>query len=188
MWISNGLRQIHNLVIKFKSCRKGEEKDDWTLTEQYAVEVAVLGYQTAAGFLRIPRENMENAILSLQVHIFKILIPKPWIIGQAVIQYLFLSWKAQQKVTKKDQNLFFRNMALTEGGSFLVSSILSLLIFSAMQVMNCNNVRRRNSCSGNISVAQVYKGFLASSQLMTIATGFTGSLLFVFLITAGAIS
>merc|ERR1711910_9748 len=51
----------------------------------------------------------------------------------------------------------------TEGGSFLVSSILSLLIFSAMQV---------------------YKGILASSQLMTIATGFTGSLLFVFLITA----
>merc|ERR1712172_268566 len=31
---------------------------------------------------------------------------------------------------------------------------------------------------------QVYKGILASSQLMTIATGFTGSLLFVFLITA----
>jgi len=30
----------------------------------------------------------------------------------------------------------------------------------------------------------VYKGILASSQLMTIATGFTGSLLFVFLITA----
>jgi len=54
-------------------------------------------------------------------------------------------------------------MALTEGGSFLVSSILSLLIFSGMQV---------------------YKGILASSQLMTIATGFTGSLLFVFLITA----
>ena len=41
--------------------------------------------------------------------------------------------------------------------------------------------------SGDDSPAQVYKGFLASSQLMTIATGFTGSLLFVFLITAGAI-
>ena len=107
-------------------------------------------------------------------------------IGQAAIQHLFLSWKAQPKVSK-DQSLFFRKMALTEGGSFLVSSILSLLIFSAMQVVICNIVRRWKSCSGNIFVAQVYKGFLASSQLMTIATGFTGSLLFVFLITAGAI-
>ena len=108
-------------------------------------------------------------------------------IGQAAIQHLFLSWKAQQKVSKKGHSLFFRKMALTEGGSFLVSSILSLLIFSAMQVVNCNNVGRWKFCSGNIFVAQVYKGFLASSQLMTIATGFTGSLLFVFLITAGAI-
>jgi len=54
-------------------------------------------------------------------------------------------------------------MALTEGGSFVVSSILSLLIFSGMQV---------------------YKTFLASSQLMTILAGFSGSLLFVFLLTA----
>ena len=69
-------------------------------------------------------------------------------IGQAAVQYLFLSWKAQQKVSKKGHGLFFRKMALTEGGSFLVSSILSLLIFSAMQVVNCKNVRRWQSCSG----------------------------------------
>merc|ERR1712128_41186 len=54
-------------------------------------------------------------------------------------------------------------MALTEGGSFVVSSIVSLLLFSGMQV---------------------YKTALASSQLMTILAGFTGSLLFVFLLTA----
>merc|ERR1712123_68108 len=50
-----------------------------------------------------------------------------------------------------------------EGGSFVVSSIVSLLLFSGMQV---------------------YKTALASSQLMTILAGFTGSLLFVFLLTA----
>merc|ERR1712034_302865 len=49
------------------------------------------------------------------------------------------------------------------GGSFVVSSIISLLLFSGMQV---------------------YKTALASSQLMTILAGFTGSLLFVFLLTA----
>jgi len=54
-------------------------------------------------------------------------------------------------------------MSLTEGGSFLVSSILSLLLFSGMQV---------------------YKTVLASTQLFTIVAGFSGSLLFVFLITA----
>merc|ERR1712243_206883 len=54
-------------------------------------------------------------------------------------------------------------MPLNEGSSFLVSSIVSLLLFSGMQVG---------------------KVFLASSQLMTIAAGFLGSLLFVFLLTA----
>ena len=54
-------------------------------------------------------------------------------------------------------------MALNEGSSFVVSSILSLLLFSGMQV---------------------YKAALASSQSMTILAGFTGSLLFVFLLTA----
>merc|ERR1712025_1054673 len=54
-------------------------------------------------------------------------------------------------------------MPLNEGSSFLVSSILSLLLFSGMQVG---------------------KVFLASSQFMTIAAGFLGSLLFVFLLTA----
>ena len=56
-------------------------------------------------------------------------------------------------------------MALNEGSSFVVSSILSLLLFSGMQV---------------------YKNILASSQLMTIITGFSGSLLYVFLLTAVA--
>ena len=55
------------------------------------------------------------------------------------------------------------DMALNEGSSFVVSSILSLLLFSGMQV---------------------YKAALASSQMMTILAGFTGSLLFVFLLTA----
>merc|ERR1719251_584005 len=54
-------------------------------------------------------------------------------------------------------------MGLNEGSSFVVSSIVSLLLFSGMQV---------------------YKTILASSQLMTILAGFTGSLLFVFLLTA----
>ena len=56
-------------------------------------------------------------------------------------------------------------MALTEGSSFVVSSIISLLLFSGMQV---------------------YKNVLASTQLLTIAAGFTGSLLYVFLLTAVA--
>ena len=55
------------------------------------------------------------------------------------------------------------DMALNEGSSFVVSSIISLLLFSGMQV---------------------YKAALASSQMMTILAGFTGSLLFVFLLTA----
>merc|ERR1739840_34517 len=37
---------------------------------------------------------------------------------------------------------------------------------------------------GIFSGMQVYKTFLASSQLMTILAGFSGSLLFVFLLTA----
>ncbi|XP_023345939.1 keratinocyte-associated protein 2 [Eurytemora carolleeae] len=53
-------------------------------------------------------------------------------------------------------------MVLTEGNSFLVSSLLSLLTFSGMQV---------------------YKTMFASTQLMTVLGGFTGSLLFVFLLT-----
>merc|ERR1711936_668543 len=57
------------------------------------------------------------------------------------------------------------DMALNEGSSFVVSSILSLLLFSGMQV---------------------YKAALASSQMMTILAGFTGSLLYVFLLTAVA--
>jgi hypothetical protein len=54
-------------------------------------------------------------------------------------------------------------MALTQGSTVVVSSILALLTFSAMQV---------------------FKTFLASSQLMTFLGGFAGSLLFVFLLTA----
>jgi len=56
-------------------------------------------------------------------------------------------------------------MPLTEGNSFIVSSIMSLLIFSGMQV---------------------YRSLLASTQMLTIFAGFTGSLLFVFLLTAVA--
>ena len=56
-------------------------------------------------------------------------------------------------------------MALNEGSSFVVSSIVSLLLFSGMQV---------------------YKNCLASTQLMTIVTGGMGSLLYVFLLTAVA--
>ena len=60
---------------------------------------------------------------------------------------------------------YYNKMALTEGSSFVVSSIISLLLFSGMQV---------------------YKNVLASTQLLTIAAGFTGSLLYVFLLTAVA--
>ena len=56
-------------------------------------------------------------------------------------------------------------MGLNEGSSFVVSSMVSLLLFSGMQV---------------------YKATLASSQMMTILAGFTGSLLYVFLLTAVA--
>ena len=56
-------------------------------------------------------------------------------------------------------------MTLNEGSSFVVSSTLSLLLFSGMQV---------------------YKVALASSQLMTIATGFLGAILYVLLLTAVA--
>ena len=56
-------------------------------------------------------------------------------------------------------------MTLNEGSSFVVSSTVSLLLFSGMQV---------------------YKAALASSQLLTIATGFLGALLYVFLLTAVA--
>lgn len=54
-------------------------------------------------------------------------------------------------------------MALTESASFIVSSVLSILTFSAMQM---------------------FKTQLASTQLMTILGGFIGSILFVFLLTA----
>ena len=54
-------------------------------------------------------------------------------------------------------------MALNEGSSFVVSSIVSLLLFSGMQVG---------------------KTLLASSQIFTIVAGFLGSLLYIFLLTA----
>ena len=56
-----------------------------------------------------------------------------------------------------------RKMALSEGSSFPVAAILSILTFSAMQMAKIT---------------------LASSQLMTILGGFCGSVLFVFLLTA----
>ena len=56
-------------------------------------------------------------------------------------------------------------MALNEGSSFVVSSIVSLLLFSGMQM---------------------FKTVLASTQMMTILAGFTGSILYVFLLTAVA--
>jgi len=54
-------------------------------------------------------------------------------------------------------------MVLSESGSFAVSSLLAVLTFSAMQV---------------------YKSVFAASQLMTILGGFTGSIFFVFVLTA----
>lgn len=54
-------------------------------------------------------------------------------------------------------------MALTEGTSFPVASILAILTFSGMQMA---------------------KPILASTQAMTILGGFFGSILFVFLLTA----
>ena len=56
-------------------------------------------------------------------------------------------------------------MALNESSSFVVSSIVSLLLFSGMQM---------------------FKTVLASTQMMTILAGFTGSILYVFLLTAVA--
>ena len=56
-------------------------------------------------------------------------------------------------------------MTLNEGSSFVVSSALSLLLFSGMQV---------------------YKVALASTQLLTIVTGFLGAILYVLLLTAVA--
>ena len=54
-------------------------------------------------------------------------------------------------------------MALTESSSFPVATILAILTFSGMQMA---------------------KPILASTQMMTILGGFTGSILFVFLLTA----
>jgi len=54
-------------------------------------------------------------------------------------------------------------MALNEGQSFAVSTLLSLLTFTTMQVC---------------------KVTLASTQLMTILGGFTGSIFFLFMLTA----
>ena len=56
-------------------------------------------------------------------------------------------------------------MTLNESSSFVVSSALSLLLFSGMQV---------------------YKVALASTQLLTIVTGFLGAILYVLLLTAVA--
>jgi len=52
---------------------------------------------------------------------------------------------------------------MSEGNSFLLSSMFSLLTISSMQV---------------------FKTFLGSTQLLTILGGFVGSLLFLFLLTA----
>ena len=71
-------------------------------------------------------------------------------------------------------------MALTEGGSFLVSSLLSLLLFSGMQV--------HQYLVPGAPLPQVYRSLLASSQLLTIVTGGLGSLLALLLITAGYLS
>lgn len=53
-------------------------------------------------------------------------------------------------------------MPLNESASFLVSTVLSVLTFSLMQILRPQ---------------------LASTQLMTILGGFLGSILFVFLVT-----
>ncbi|XP_015592561.1 protein KRTCAP2 homolog [Cephus cinctus] len=54
-------------------------------------------------------------------------------------------------------------MAATSGVSFVLSSILTVILFSGMQM---------------------YKWWLTSSQLHTVFGGYIGSLLFVFLLTA----
>ncbi|XP_035727575.1 protein KRTCAP2 homolog [Vespa mandarinia] len=54
-------------------------------------------------------------------------------------------------------------MSVTSGISFLLSSILTVLLFSGMQM---------------------YRAWLTSSQLHTILGGYIGSLLFLFVLTA----
>ncbi|KAK2585562.1 hypothetical protein KPH14_010200 [Odynerus spinipes] len=54
-------------------------------------------------------------------------------------------------------------MSVTSGISFVLSSILTVLLFSGMQM---------------------YRSWLTSSQLHTILAGYIGSLLFVFVLTA----
>ncbi|XP_044016259.1 keratinocyte-associated protein 2 isoform X1 [Aphidius gifuensis] len=54
-------------------------------------------------------------------------------------------------------------MAVTSGVSFLLSLVITIILFSGMQM---------------------YKVWLTSTQLHTILGGFIGSLLFVFLLTA----
>lgn len=54
-------------------------------------------------------------------------------------------------------------MAVTSGVSFLLSSVITIILFSGMQM---------------------YKVWLTSTQLHTILGGFIGSLLFVFILTA----
>ncbi|XP_026673729.1 protein KRTCAP2 homolog isoform X3 [Ceratina calcarata] len=54
-------------------------------------------------------------------------------------------------------------MSVSSGASFVLSSILTVLVFSGMQI---------------------YKGWLASSQVYTILGGYIGSLLFICVLTA----
>jgi len=54
-------------------------------------------------------------------------------------------------------------MTFNEGGSFILASVFSVLTLSGMQL---------------------YRNLLASSQLLTIAGGFIGSIFYVFLLTA----
>lgn len=59
--------------------------------------------------------------------------------------------------------LFHNFSAVNNGVSFVLSSILTVLIFSGMQI---------------------YKSWLGSSQLYTILGGYIGSLLFICILTA----
>ncbi|XP_012251141.2 protein KRTCAP2 homolog [Athalia rosae] len=54
-------------------------------------------------------------------------------------------------------------MAVTSGVSFVLSSILTVLLFSGMQI---------------------YKGWFSSSQLHTVFGGYLGSILFILMLTA----
>ncbi|XP_046751427.1 protein KRTCAP2 homolog [Diprion similis] len=54
-------------------------------------------------------------------------------------------------------------MAVTNGVSFVLSSILTVLLFSGMQI---------------------YRGWFASSQLHTVFGGYLGSVLFILILTA----